>query len=123
MKMTITIGNVTTRAELNDTETAEKIAAILPYESDFHTWGDEIYFTVPVSAGLDDTATERLVAGDLGFWPNGNAFCIFYGPTPMSSDENPVPASAVNIIGRLTDDPSKLKTVNASLAVRLEKEK
>jgi hypothetical protein len=107
MKIAIRIGDVSVKAELNDTVTARKIAEILPFTSSFSTWGEEIYFTIPVSSGLDESAKERVDPGDLGYWPTGKAFCIFFGPTPMSGPGEIVPASAVNIVGKVTEDPKK----------------
>ena len=111
MKIKIKAGALEMDAELNDSATSKKIADILPIETGFQTWGDEIYFSLPITDALNDTATEKVSVGDLGFWPSGNAFCIFFGPTPMSSDENPVPASAVNIIGMILGDATKFKSV------------
>ena len=86
----------------------------------FNTWGDEIYFTVPVDAGLDDTAREEVELGDLGYWPTGKAFCIFFGQTPMSKPGKIIPASAVNIIGKVIGDATKFKGVMQERGVRLE---
>ncbi len=105
MKINIKIGNLSVKAELNDTPTARKIAEIFPFTSSFSTWGEEIYFTVPVTSELDDSAKEKVSPGDLGYWPTGKAFCIFFGPTPMSGPGEIVPASAVNIVGKVMDDP------------------
>ena len=73
--------------------------------------GDEIYFTIPVDAELDETAREEVEMGDLGYWPSGKAFCIFFGQTPMSEPGRIVPASAVNIIGRVIGDATRFKEV------------
>ena len=111
MKMRITIGNIILDAELNDTPTAKMVAEILPYSSGFNTWGDEIYFSIPVESDLDESAREEVEIGDLGYWPTGKAFCIFFGLTPMSSQETIRPASAVNIIGKVMGDAKSLKEV------------
>ncbi len=111
MEIRIVVGHVVLDAELNDTPTALKIADILPFKGPFNTWGDEIYFTVPVDAGLDESAREEVEMGDLGYWPQGRAFCIFFGPTPMSTGGRIIPASAVNIIGRVRGDVLRLKEV------------
>jgi len=96
-------------AELFDTDCAKAIYDILPIEANLNTWGDEFYFSIPLEYPLDETATLKVKAGDIGYWPPGKAMAIFFGPTPASVDENPVPASEVNIIGRLLEDPAKLK--------------
>ena len=120
MEIRIVVGHVVLDAELNDTPTALEIAEILPFKGPFNTWGDEIYFTVPVDAGLDESAREEVEMGDLGYWPQGRAFCIFFGPTPMSTGGRIIPASAVNIIGRVRGDVLRLKEVMEEDEVALE---
>ncbi len=107
-------------AELNESSTARKVAAALPLETSFSTWGDEIYFSIPVSSPVDETAKEEVEMGELGFWPTGNAFCIFFGPTPMSRGDKIVPASAVNIIGRVLGEAVRFKEVMNEKRIRLE---
>ena len=111
MKIKIKIGSLSVEAELNDSPTAKKIVKALPITASFNTWGDEIYFTIPVDAELDEMAQEEVEIGDLGYWPSGNAFCIFFGQTPMSEPGRIVPASAVNIIGRVIGDAKRFKEV------------
>jgi hypothetical protein len=108
-KITITAGGVTVDAQLNDGPTAEQVARVLPITTAFSTWGDEIYFPIPVDLPLDETATDVVNLGDLGYWPSGKAFCIFFGQTPMSEPGKIVPASAVNIIGHVEGDPAVFK--------------
>jgi len=111
MEIDIKVGDVTLRAELHDTPVAREVGTLLPLQTSFHTWGEEIYFEIPLSAKLDDTAREEVEIGDLGYWPTGRAFCIFFGQTPMSTEDKIVPASAVNIIGQVKDDVKRLKSV------------
>ncbi len=106
-------------AELFDTECAKAIYKILPIESDLNTWGDEFYFSIPSEHPLDETATLKVKAGDIGYWPSGKALAIFFGPTPASVDENPVPASEVNLVGRILDDPKRLKTLKISSKIKM----
>jgi len=120
MNIRIVIGNMTLDAELNDGPTARKVAGILPLLASFSTWGDEIYFKIPVKAELDESAREEVEMGDLGYWPTGRAFCIFFGPTPMSTPGKIIPASAVNIIGKVKGDVSKLKEVMEKSQVAVE---
>jgi len=120
MKIKIIIGKITLDAELNNTPAAEKVAEVLPFKTSFNTWGDEIYFTIPVEANLDESAREEVEIGDLGYWPMGQAFCIFFGPTPMSTQAKIIPASAVNIIGRVMGDATRLKEVMHEGEVSLE---
>ena len=86
---------------LSDCATATAIWNALPIQSTADTWGDEIYFSVPVDQKIDNTAAEVVEMGDLGYWPPGKAFCIFFGPTPMSRGDEIRPASAVNVIGKV----------------------
>jgi hypothetical protein len=109
MKIKIRINTLSVEAELNDSPTAKKVAEALPITAFFNTWGDEIYFTIPVDAELDETAREEVEMGDLGYWPSGKAFCIFFGQTPMSDPGRIVPASAVNIIGNVIGDAKRFK--------------
>ena len=91
----------------------------LPIVSDFNTWGEEIYFSIPVDRELED-GTMDVEVGDVAYWPAGKAFCVFFGRTPASgSDGKPVPASDVTLIGKMTDDATVLKNV-ASRKVRVE---
>ena len=120
MKIKITVGNVSMEAELFDTPTSRKILDVLPLETTFNTWGEEIYFEIPVTAELDDTAKDVVEIGDLGYWPTGKAFCIFFGQTPISEPGKIKPASAVNIIGRVLGDATEFKKVMGEQVVKLE---
>ena len=117
----ITAGSVELYGVLHASATADAIWNALPLSSTAQTWGNEIYFDVPVHAGLDDTAREVVDKGDLGYWPSGPAFCIFFGPTPMSSGEEIRPASAVNVFGKVAGDLSVLKKVRSGSAIVVEK--
>jgi len=120
-KILIRAANVTAQALLNDSPTAQKIWEILPLEARGNTWGDEIYFAIPVKAPLEKTAQDLVQVGDLGYWPTGNAFCIFFGPTPMSRGDEVRPASAVNVIGKITGDAKVFKKVASGSRIRIEK--
>ena len=120
MRIIIRIGNLRLEAELNDTPTARQIAAVLPLQTSFNTWGDEFYFAIPVEADLDDSAQEVVDIGDLGYWPPGKAFCIFFGPTPVSQPGKIMPASAVNVVGKVLGDATRLKSVMRERQVGLE---
>lgn len=117
----ITAGSVSLTAELDDTALAKTVAAKLPIETTPNEWGDEFYFGIPVRSGLDETATKKVKVGDIGFWPPGNAMAIFFGPTPMSSGADPVPASAVCLLGRITGDATLLKQARGARTIRIEK--
>ena len=121
MRIRIRVGEVALEAELNDTATAAKIGEALPVRSSFNTWGDEIYFSIPVDAELDDSAREVVEIGDLGYWPPGSAFCIFFGLTPVSEPGRIMPASAVNVVGKVTGDATLFKQTMRAREVVLEK--
>jgi uncharacterized protein len=115
----ITAGAVSVQAELNESATAAAIAAALPIEAKGETWGDEIYFDIGLGLG-GESPKEVVALGDLGYWPPGQAFCIFFGPTPMSRGDEIRPASAVNVVGRVVGDPRLFTRVRAGTRVRIE---
>jgi hypothetical protein len=116
----ITAGSVSALAELNTTKTAEAIWQALPLKAKASTWGEEIYFAIPVKMELEN-GQEVVNLGDLGYWPEGNAFCIFFGPTPVSKSSEIRPASAVNIFGRVTADPRVFRKVKRGEPVTIER--
>lgn len=119
--ITIEIAGEAVPAELNDSDTALAIVEALPIESDFNTWGDEIYFSIPIAMGLEN-GRAFVQAGDIGYWPPGNAFCIFYGATPGSTEDKIRPASPVNIVGRVNGDPKRFcKLATKRPHIRIEK--
>src|SRR5579872_6018622 len=116
----VTAGNVTATATLGDGKTADAIWNALPIEVRGNTWGDEIYFSIPVTC-KPEAPREVVEMGDLGYWPPGSAFCIFFGPTPASHGDEIRPASPVNVFGRVDGDPRVFKTVRAGTTVRIER--
>jgi hypothetical protein len=120
MDIRIRIGTLSIEAELHDTPTGRQIAGALPIQASFNTWGDEIYFAIPVVSELEDNAREVVDVGDLGYWPPGKALCIFFGQTPMSRPGEIRPASAVNIVGKVKGDASQFKEVMRERQVILE---
>jgi hypothetical protein len=120
-RIRITAGPVTASATLNDSSTARAIWDALPIEVPGSTWGDEIYFGIPVQKGEED-AKAVVEVGDLGYWPPGHAFCIFFGPTPASRGDEVRPASPVNVVGRVEGDATVFKKVASGTRVRLERE-
>jgi len=119
-KIVIRIGDVALEAELNQSQTSQMIWNALPLEGRGQNWGDEIYFRIPVDAPPEN-AVATVSKGDIAYWPPGNAFCIFYGPTPASEGDEIVPASPVNIIGQVTSDVEVLKDLKMPETVRVEK--
>lgn len=109
-------------AEVFDTPTGKAIYEALPLEAYVRTWGEEIYFEVPVKVRLEKGAKTRVRVGDLAYWPDGPAFCIFFGPTPATYGQQPVAASAVNVFGKLKAvDKKSLRKILRGDIVRVEK--
>src|SRR4030042_4515676 len=119
-KITITGEDVKMSAELNDSNSAQKIWDVLPIEGRVNTWGDEIYFSIPVKVGLEN-AKAVVSEGDLGYWSPGNAFCIFFGHTPASQGDEIRPASPVNVFGKIIGDPKVFKKVSSGAKIIIEK--
>ncbi len=110
-QITIQAGSVSMAAELNDNPTACQIWEALPIEGRANLWGDEIYFSIPVDADQEADARADVDVGELGYWPVGSAFCIFFGPTPASSGNRPRAASPVNILGNVVGDATQFRNV------------
>lgn len=119
-RILIKTGDVTTQGVLNDTSTAKAVWEALPVTGKANTWGDEIYFAIPVKEELEPTARETVEKGDLGYWPPGRAFCIFFGPTPASTGTEIRPASAVNIIGHIEGDPAIFQKVKDGARIQID---
>ncbi len=109
-KIRIIAGTAEAEAELNDTKTAQAIWEALPIKGHINLWGDEIYFSIPLSLELE-SGQELVSLGDLGYWPEGDAFCIFFGPTPISQGDEVRPASPVTVFGKVIGDATIFKKV------------
>jgi len=120
-KIHIKVGLIEATAELNDTRTACTIWEALPLKGHVNLWGEEIYFSIPLSLKLE-AGQELVSTGDLGYWPQGHAFCIFFGPTPISHGCEIRPASAVTVFGRITADVTIFKQVVSGGKITVEKE-
>ena len=118
-KIMIVAETVQMEAELNVSKTAALIWEALPISAEVSTWGDEIYFAIPVKIGLEN-AVSVVQKGDLAYWPEGKCFCIFFVKTPASTETEIKPASPVNLVGRFSRDPELWKKVAAGDTVRLE---
>lgn len=120
-KIKITVSDVSIEGELNETKLANKVWEALPIEGVANTWGYEIYFSIPIEAEAEHPR-KTVKLGDLAYWPPGNAFCMFYGRTPISATEEEIfPASEVEVIGRMKKDFTKLKKVRSGELVKIEK--
>ena len=121
-RIKITAGSVALSAELNEAPTAKQIWSALPIEGRANVWGDEVYFDIPVVAAQEPDARAEVEVGELGYWPVGHAFCIFFGPTPASTDDRPRAASPVNILGRVLGDATQFRAVRSGETVRISRE-
>ena len=106
-------------AELNSSPVADLIWDMLPIKVSMTRWGDEYYGGCGINAGMDDTGREIMDVGELAYWPPGDALCIFFGPTPASTDENPRAASPVIPVGKITGDPGKFKALDVSIELEV----
>ncbi len=120
-KIRILVSELKVEAELNASKTAQLIWESLPIEGKANLWGEEIYFAIPVKTGLETGSREVVSAGELGYWPTGHAFCIFFGPTPASRGDEIRAASPVNILGKVLSDPNVFLKVKEGAKITLEK--
>ncbi len=104
----------------DESKTAALLFDKLPISGIVNTWGDEIYFPIPVEAEAENAAT-LVEEGDLAYWPEGKCFCIFFGLTPASTGSEIRPASPVNLLGRLKGDPKLWEKVEPGSTIKLEK--
>ena len=119
VKIMIEVENISMEAELLDTPTASKIADALPLEGSVNVWGDEIYFDIPLTIDQEPGASQDVEVGDLGYWPAGPAFCVFFGPTPVSSGDQPRAYSPVNVFGRVLGNPQLFKGVANGAIIKI----
>lgn len=119
--ITIVAGAVEASASLNDSRTADAIWEALPITGRASLWGDEMYFAIPVDHDEASDARATVDVGDLGYWPPGKAFCIFWGPTPMSRGNEIRPASPVNVVGKVTGDAKAFARVPSGTRVKLSR--
>ena len=118
-QITITIDNQRFQAKLNESATAKQILAALPLDATATKWGDEFYFGIPVTLAEAPDAQSEVAVGTLAYWPPGNAFCIFFGPTPVSQGSEPRAYSPVNVFGHLLDDVAPLRTMRSGVRVQV----
>ncbi len=120
-KIRITVGSVQLDAELKSTKTAKEVYDALPVESPVNTWGEEFYFKLAGVKDHRETATSQVKVGDVAFWGAGQVLAIFFGRTPMSMGQDPVPADRVNVIGRIIGDASALRRVMDVQTIRIDR--
>jgi len=120
-RIIISIGSITVEAELKPTRTAKGIYDALPIEASLNQWGEEFYCNIPGVKDHRETATTNVKVGDVAFWGLGGMLAVFFGRTPMSIGEDPVPADRVNVVGRLVDDPLVLRHAVGATMMKVEK--
>ncbi|MBD3425791.1 MAG: hypothetical protein GF409_01010 [Candidatus Omnitrophica bacterium] len=113
-------GRIELEAELFEKSAADRIKEELPITSTLRTWGDEIYFDTGIDEVPADDATLEVDPGDVAFWPEGKSLCVFFGPTPASRGDRPVPASEVVLVGKTRNDPSVLRLARSGAKVTVE---
>ena len=121
-RIRIAAGGVSATAVLYENDTADAIWGALPFAARGNRWGDEIYFEIPLRLSQADDAREVMDAGELGYWPVGHAFCIFWGPTPVSQADEPRAYSPVNPFGRLEGDPGIFGSVASGEQVQVKRD-
>ncbi len=121
-KILITISNLSVSAELNNSVSADKIWEALPLSGSANVWGDEIYFEIPVSLKEVSDAQQEVEVGTLAYWPPGSALCVFFGKTPVSTNDKPKAYSPVNILGLVDGDSKVFKIVEAGDQIVIDKE-
>ena len=118
-RIIIAVENISIKAELLDTPTGRKISKALPLEGSANVWGDEIYFDIPLTIEQEPDARQDVGVGDLAYWPAGPAFCIFFGPTPVSTGDQPRAYSPVNVFGHALDNLQPLKSVSSGATIKI----
>jgi len=121
LKISIKSLDMSVVAVLLQTPTASAIYDALPLDGTANAWGDEIYFDIPLQLELEEDAREEVVVGDLAYWPAGPAFCIFFGPTPVSRGDEPRAYSPVNVFGRVEGDAAVFKSVADGTSIQIDK--
>lgn len=118
-RIRIGAGIVELQAQLNDTRTAKAFWEILPLKGKANTWGEEIYFPIPLKLEIEN-GKEVVEIGDLGYWPEGHSLCIFFGPTPASRRDEIRAASPVAVLGRIIGNPKPLKQIPPGTEIIVE---
>ena len=117
----IKAGKIELKAVLYNTPTAEIIYNNLPLEGKTSIWGDEVYFNIEFYIKPESEAREEVEEGELGYWPLGPAFCIFFGPTPVSIGNKPRAYSPVNVFGKISKNYHLLKGIENNEVIKVIK--
>jgi uncharacterized protein len=117
MRIRFEFGTLTLDAELFDTPTARAIAAALPISSSALTWGEEVYFEIPLRVAREQEARAVVIPGEIAYWPDGHAIALGFGRTPLSRGNETRLASPCNIFGRAIGDVKALAKVRAGAKI------
>ncbi|MBN1445737.1 MAG: hypothetical protein JW957_06490 [Candidatus Omnitrophica bacterium] len=118
----IKAGAMVVKGEMKESSLAGRIYDALPFNVRASTWGKEIYFEIPVKSAIENPVNE-VEKGDIAYWPEGRCLCLFFGPTPMSDGEKPIPASTVEVVGKMVPDYKELEKVKSGEKVSVERVK
>ena len=121
MKLRISAAGANFDVVLKQTPTAKALLAAVPFEARAQTWGEEVYFSTPVSVKLEPDARQIVDAGTVCFWTEGDALALPYGRTPISTDERPKLASRCNVLGRLEGNPRELAKIRSGEKITVSK--
>jgi uncharacterized protein len=116
----MTIGSVRIMAELKPNRTADAVFKALPLQAKVNQWGEEFYCHLPGVTDYRETATTQVKVGDVAFWGLGGMLAIFFGRTPMSLGDDPVPADRVNVIGKIIGDAKALRAAIGASTILVE---
>ena len=119
-RIKITIGGIQLLADLQPNRTAQAIVDALPISAPVNQWGEEFYCKVPGVKDHRETAKNQVKVGDVAFWGNGEMLAVFFGRTPMSLGEDPVPADRVNVIGKIQGDSKILQQAVGATTMQVE---
>jgi len=120
-RIRIIVGGVQLEAELKGSKTAGEVYAALPVDAPVNTWGEEFFFKLAGVKDYRETATNQVKVGDVAYWGAGQVLAIFFGRTPMSMGQDPVPADRVNVIGKIVGDATQLRRVMEAPTIRVER--
>ena len=119
MKIQIEVNEIVLEGELKDSLLGEKVEALIPFHSNGRVWGQELYFPIPLKSQLSKPQ-DLMEVGDIAFWTEGSCLCLFYGPTPISSENEIRAASAVEVVGKFRGDLDGLKKITSPCEIKVK---
>ncbi len=119
-RIRISWGSDEVTAVINDTPTARKLLAALPCDATANTWGEEVYFRLPVTVALEADAQQVVEPGTVCFWVDGSSLALPFGPTPISKGKECRLVTRCNVLGKIDGDPKRLKGVRDGASLRID---